>query len=40
MSTVDKIIKENYLRSINELLNNTDDLSLLDLVQKLLQKSA
>lgn len=39
MSAVDKIIKEQYVKNITELLGHTDDLSLLDLVQKLLQKS-
>lgn len=32
-------MKENYILKITELLNQTDDLSLLDFILKLLQKS-
>lgn len=32
-------MKESYINNINALLNNCDDISLLDLIQKLLEKS-
>lgn len=34
-----EIVKETYISNINALVNLCDDISLLDLIQKLLEKS-